>query len=196
MALEWFSKWRRKPSDLLKLQPPSSRQDVYEAHIHDLDKQITDLNRQMALQAQQLRQSEEFLRDVRRKLERNNPETVRTKAEIDLLAQLVEPLEHVKRATNSTPEAIVNSQWYRSSLIPAYRTLAKALADAGLRSFGKVGENFDPNQHEAIEVVESDVYEEGIIVKVYSSGYLFQGMLVMPAKVYVAKQRTKQEQTA
>ena len=196
MPFEWLSRWRRNPSDLLKLQPPTTRQDVYESHIHNLNVQIGNLNEQILLQAQQLRQSEEFLRDARRKLERNNPESVRTKAEIDLLAQLVEPLDHVKRALNSTPVAIVNTQWYRNSLIPAYNALIKAFADAGLRGFGKVGENFDPNQHEAIDVVESDVYEEGIIVKVYASGYLFQGMQVMAAKVSVAKQRTEQERTA
>ena len=52
---------------------------------------------------------------------------------------------------------------------------AKATADVfkklGVEEFGKVGETFDPNLHNAVLHVEDDSYGEGEIVEVFQKGY-------------------------
>ena len=49
------------------------------------------------------------------------------------------------------------------------------------------GTAFDPKFHEAFASVESDEFEEGIIVEEIRSGYLFEGKLLRASRVIVSK---------
>ncbi len=50
-----------------------------------------------------------------------------------------------------------------------------------------LGEQFDPNFHEAIDLVESDNEESGIVIEEIQKGYKIDGKLLRPAKVKVTK---------
>lgn len=69
--------------------------------------------------------------------------------------------------------------------------IKKQLEDL-LKSFGveevkSIGEKFDANFHEAIETVEAEGKESGIIVEEAQKGYIINGKLLRPAKVKVVK---------
>lgn len=49
-----------------------------------------------------------------------------------------------------------------------------------------VGENFNPELHESIGEIESDM-NEGKVAEVVQKGYLFQGKVLRPARVKIAK---------
>ena len=53
--------------------------------------------------------------------------------------------------------------------------IAKAASEVfsklGCEEFGKVGETFDPNIHNAVMHVEDDAFGEGEIVEVFQKGY-------------------------
>lgn len=55
----------------------------------------------------------------------------------------------------------------------------------GLEATGKVGEAFDPQWHEALQVVPGD--EDDVIVQVYQLGFRMGDRLVRPARVVVSK---------
>ncbi|MFC6592163.1 nucleotide exchange factor GrpE [Deinococcus lacus] len=57
-------------------------------------------------------------------------------------------------------------------------------AGLGLEATGRVGDDFDPQWHEAIQVVEG---EEGKIVQVYQLGFRMGDKLVRPARVVVSQ---------
>lgn len=51
----------------------------------------------------------------------------------------------------------------------------------------EIGEKFDPRLHEAVEMVETDRFEEGMIVEVVQNGYKFKNNIIRVPKVKVAK---------
>ncbi|MCP4754214.1 MAG: nucleotide exchange factor GrpE [Proteobacteria bacterium] len=56
------------------------------------------------------------------------------------------------------------------------------------RSFPK-GELFDPNQHEAMGVVETDDIEPDHVAEVFQAGYILHDRVIRPAMVQVAKKK-------
>ena len=67
-----------------------------------------------------------------------------------------------------------------------YTRLYDALKKTGLEPMETVGKTFDPNQHQAIERVETDQTEDQTILGEFQKGYNFKGKLLRPAMVKVA----------
>ena len=49
------------------------------------------------------------------------------------------------------------------------------------------GEPFDPQQHEALSIVENDDVEPNTVLTVVQKGYLLHGRVIRPAMVMVSK---------
>ena len=68
-----------------------------------------------------------------------------------------------------------------------------ALENQGIYSYDSKGKPFDPHLHEAIEMVETDDYEEGTILEELLKGYKQDKRIIRVAKVKVAKKVSPQE---
>lgn len=68
-----------------------------------------------------------------------------------------------------------------------WRHFNDVLKKFGLERMDPVGKPFDPHQHEAVGVVETDELPEDAVVDVLTPGYLYHGHLLKPARVRVAK---------
>ncbi len=64
--------------------------------------------------------------------------------------------------------------------------MISVLKECNMEEIKAIGEEFNPEFHEAIERVESDK-ESGIIIQQVQKGYLFNNKLLRPSKVKVAK---------
>jgi molecular chaperone GrpE len=69
------------------------------------------------------------------------------------------------------------------------RSFEQALMSVGAESVPSIGANFDPELHEAIDMVEVDAEDDGKVTAEYSRGYKFGDRLLRPAKVQVGKAR-------
>lgn len=67
------------------------------------------------------------------------------------------------------------------------RLFSEVLKKFGAESFNSVGEKFDPTKHEAMTEQESLDKEPGTVLLEYQKGYFYQGRLLRPARVVVAK---------
>lgn len=67
--------------------------------------------------------------------------------------------------------------------------IQKFLKDIGVEKVRTVGEKFNPHLHEAIEALEADNKEEGLIVEELKPGYMFNGRLLRPASVRIVKNK-------
>ncbi len=65
--------------------------------------------------------------------------------------------------------------------------LNKFLFDQGVEVISSKGEEFNPNIHEAMEMVENEDFKSGIVVEVVQKGYLMDGEILRPARVKVVK---------
>jgi|SRR5581483_1408007 len=63
--------------------------------------------------------------------------------------------------------------------------LGAALARAGIEAFCPLGEEFDPNLHEAVATVAAPNGGAGSVVEVYQDGYRLGESIIRPARVVV-----------
>lgn len=67
------------------------------------------------------------------------------------------------------------------------RSFRQALVNVGVEAVSTVGEDFDPEVHEAVELVETDPENDGKVTAEYSAGYTYHGKLLRAARVQVGR---------
>ena len=66
-----------------------------------------------------------------------------------------------------------------------YRQLMKELADIGVKPIEALGQEFDPNLHNAVMQVESEEYESGVVAQELLKGYTYRDSVVRHSMVAV-----------
>ena len=64
--------------------------------------------------------------------------------------------------------------------------LDKILVDLGIEAFDSIGEEFDPDRHEAL-MSEKSKEKENVIIKEFEKGYVYNDKILRHAKVVVSK---------
>ena len=67
------------------------------------------------------------------------------------------------------------------------RSFEQALTNVGVEAVPSIGAEFNPELHEAVDMVEADAESDGKITAEYSRGYKFGDKLLRPARVQVGK---------
>ncbi len=108
-----------------------------------------------------------------------------TRAQADLVRQLIEALDDVARFAHVDP-ASTDASTVVQGVDMVEKKLLKALGGAGLEIINPVGETFDPAMHEAVATEPTSAREDDHVVsRVYQPGYLFKSQLLRPARVVV-----------
>ena len=68
-----------------------------------------------------------------------------------------------------------------------YKQLMTELENMDVKPIPAVGEEFNPDFHNAVMQVESDEYEEGIIAQELQKGYMYRDTVVRHSMVAVAQ---------
>lgn len=68
-----------------------------------------------------------------------------------------------------------------------YRQLMSELENIGVKPIEAVGQEFDPNLHNAVMQVESDEYESGVVAQELQKGYTYHDMVVRHSMVGVVQ---------
>jgi molecular chaperone GrpE len=107
-----------------------------------------------------------------------------TKANV--VRELISVLDNFERAA----AAIVVQTESERKIHESYQALAKQLLDAMIKlnvePIDAVGQPFNPNLHEAVNRVDSEDHEEGIVAMQYQRGYKIGERLVRPALCVVS----------
>jgi molecular chaperone GrpE len=108
-----------------------------------------------------------------------------SRAQADLVRQLVEALDDVARFAHIDP-ATTDATTVVQGVDMVEKKLLKALGGAGLEIINPVGETFDPALHEAVATEPTSAREDDHVVsRVYQPGYVFKSQLLRPARVVV-----------
>ena len=108
-----------------------------------------------------------------------------TRAQADLVRQLIEALDDVARFAHVDP-ATTDATTVVQGVDMVEKKLLKALGGAGLEIINPVGETFDPALHEAVATEPTSAREDDHVVsRVYQPGYVFKSQLLRPARVVV-----------
>jgi molecular chaperone GrpE len=108
-----------------------------------------------------------------------------SRAQADLVRQMVEALDDVARFAHIDP-ATTDAVTIVQGVDMVEKKLLKALGNAGLEVINPVGETFDPALHEAVATEPTSAREDDHVVsRVYQPGYVFKSQLLRPARVVV-----------
>jgi Molecular chaperone GrpE (heat shock protein) len=107
-------------------------------------------------------------------------------ANASLLGDLLESLDNFDRTLDAAKDAKdVKSMVDGIKMIN--KNLVKMLEERyGLKSFGKEGDEFNPDEHEAIGRVEEDKVKKETLKQVYLKGYKLNSRIIRHAKVMVS----------
>ena len=84
----------------------------------------------------------------------------------DTVKELLPIIDNLDRAANFD-----DGEKVKEGLQITAKTTASVFEKLGVEEFGKVGETFDPNIHNAVLHVDDPEYGEGEIIEVFQKGY-------------------------
>jgi len=90
-------------------------------------------------------------------------------------------------AVRHIPEDLKDKEWTKG-MAQLKNQLESLLKSKGLEEIKSIGEKFNPEFHEAVEMVETgSPVQEGEVLEEVQKGYKLNGMVIRTAKVKVAK---------
>lgn len=140
------------------------------------------------LQKQLDEQQDRYLRlyaeyDNFRKRSQKEKEDTHTSARADVIKNILPVLDNFERAANNADASFED---YRKGVEMIFTQFNDLLKKTGVETFGEVGEEFDPNMHNAVMHIESDDLGENVIAQVFQKGYKLGNTVIRFATVQVA----------
>ena len=125
------------------------------------------------------------LDNYKKRTERERVSVAQTAA-IDLITDLLPLIDDLERALAADPESSTATS-YRTGIELIHKTLLEVLEKRGVELVESVNTDFDPQYHEAVEVVTADDARDGEVIAELRRGYTLRGRLLRPSMVRVAK---------
>jgi len=101
------------------------------------------------------------------------------------LLPVMDNLERALQAVTNADDESVKALYEGVEL--TLKGFAETLIKNNIEQLDPQGEPFDPQQHEAMSIVENDDVEPNTVLTVVQKGYLLNGRVIRPAMVMVAK---------
>ncbi|MBQ4467162.1 MAG: nucleotide exchange factor GrpE [Firmicutes bacterium] len=101
-----------------------------------------------------------------------------------IVKNLLEVLDNFERALDATKDADPS---LHDGMELIFKQLMTALENAGVAEIKALGEEFDPNFHNAVMMEETDEYESNKVSGVMQKGYTLNSRVIRPSMVKVAQ---------
>ncbi|MBQ6607630.1 MAG: nucleotide exchange factor GrpE [Firmicutes bacterium] len=101
-----------------------------------------------------------------------------------IVKNLLEVLDNFERALDATKDADPS---LHEGMELIFKQLMAALEKAGVAEIKALGEDFDPNFHNAVMMEETDEYESNKVSEVMQKGYTLNSRVIRPSMVKVAQ---------
>ena len=149
------------------------------------DKEKAALKEQIAsLEDRVRRQMAEF--DNFRKRTDKEKESMFSMGERNVIEKMLPILDNFERGLAAIPEEEKGSS-FADGMDKICKQFVKQLEDLGVKPIEAVGKEFDPAFHNAVMQVESEEYEEGVVVQEFQKGYMYKDAVLRHSMVTVAK---------
>lgn len=154
------------------------------------EKELTPEEKIAALEKENAELKDQLLRraadfdNYRKRMLKEKQETY-DYANASLLGDLLESLDNFDRTIAAAKDA-KDAKTIADGIKMINESLVKMLEDKyGLKAYGKEGEDFDPNEHEAIGRVEDENAKKETLKQIYLKGYKLKDRVIRHAKVMV-----------
>lgn len=167
----------QKSEDQTTEQPEEEKEPSLEEKIAALEKENADLKDQL------LRRAADF-DNYRKRMIKEKAETAEYANE-NLLGDLLDSLDNFDRTVDAAANA-TDAKAIADGVKMINTSLVKMLEDKyGLVSYGQEGDEFNPDEHEAIGRMEDENAESETLAQVYLKGYKLKDRVIRHAKVMV-----------
>ena len=103
----------------------------------------------------------------------------------DIIERILPVVDNFERALAAKTEEPACAA-YAEGVEMIYKQFMKALEDAGVEAIEALGQQFDPNLHNAVMHIEDEQYGENEISQELQKGYKYKGTVVRHSMVQVA----------
>ena len=131
-----------------------------------------------------LRKQAEF-ENYKKRAERERSEYVQF-ASADLIRELLNALDSFELAIRNAAADPSASKGMLQGFNLIYKQIQDTLGRFGLKAMEAMGQNFDPNLHQAVSTATTDEVDENTVVDEFRRGYMLNGRLLRPASVIVS----------
>ena len=101
-----------------------------------------------------------------------------------VIEKILPVVDNFERGFSSIPEEEKGTS-FAAGMEMVYKQLMTELEKMDVKPIPAVGEEFDPNLHNAVMQVESEEYETGVIAQELQKGYTYRGTVVRHSMVAV-----------
>ena len=126
------------------------------------------------------------LENARKRHQRDREEAIRF-ANDHLLREKIPVLDKLERAVGHAEQGDDDSQVLLEGVNMTINQFRKVLEDFGVKPINALGEDFDPNLHQAMGHVETTDQAPNTITSEFQKGYLLNDRLLRPSLVMVAR---------
>ena len=102
----------------------------------------------------------------------------------DLVKGLLEVIDNFERALEASKD---DDSKFKEGMEMIFKQLMGALEKAGVSEIKALGEEFDPNFHNAVMMEETDEFESNKVSGVMQKGYTLNSRVIRPSMVKVAQ---------
>jgi len=167
-------------ADVLNLKPSyveelETRTKAAEQKLQEVQARFEQLRRQLQNETDETRQRLNKAADERAHREKAN-----------FITALLPVLDNLQRATEAA-ESGASAEDVAEGVRRTAVSFQNALAAAGVEPIESVGEQFNPELHEAVETAEVELKDEGKVLEEYAPGYRIGERLLRPARVKVGR---------
>lgn len=154
------------------------KEQTPEERIAELEKEVADLKSQALYKAAE--------NDNWRKRMMQQKDDAVAYANASLLSDLLDSLDNFDRTLDAAKDA-KDAKSIADGIKMINKGLVKMLEDKyGLASYGKEGDEFNPDEHEAIGRIEDEKATKETLAQVYLKGYKLNDRVIRHAKVMVS----------
>ena len=126
------------------------------------------------------------LENARKRHQRDREEAIRF-ANDRLLREMIPVLDNLERAVGHAEQGDTDNQGLLEGVNMTINQFRKVLEDFGVKPINALGEDFDPNLHQAMGQVETTDQAPNTVISEFQKGYLLNDRLLRPSLVMVAR---------
>lgn len=162
---------------------PGDSADAADNDLEILSRQLGECEAKLAEMRDTVLRERADLDNQRKRMQRDL-EQARRFANEKLLSDLLPVIDNLERGLAAEAG---DASALRSGVELTLRELIRVTSAGGLKAAGAIGEAFDPERHQAMNMIEDAAHASGSIVAVMQKGYLLNDRLLRPALVSVAR---------
>ena len=159
-------------------------QEPQDNEVTEVDSQTVELQKQLDEAGQKLLRVQADFDNFRRRTQKEKEELAKY-ASSKLVENLLPAVDNFDRAIAASA-SVQDYEALAKGVDMIFRQLMSTMEAEGLITMETVGQPFNPEYHQAVMTVETDEYEEGIVVEELQKGYMIKDRVIRPAMVKVS----------